>query len=160
MQKIDRKIKIIGLYQAIGGLIGLIGSLFLIVKFSSSNESTTKILLLFFALYSFSMYCGYLLLKNQIKKGLNYSILNQSIQVLSFQILGFTYKFYSGVFLCFGLNVTNDTILTFNFGITSSDFKLNSDSEVAELSINLIAIILISVLFSLKENVSRDTIEK
>ncbi len=155
MQKTESRIKIIGIYQIIGGLIGLIGTLSLLVKFGFSNGTTFKMFLLFLSLYSFSIFCGYLLLKKQYEKGLNYSILNQLIQVLSFTILGFAFKFYSGIFLCFGLNLTTDTILTYNVGITTWNFKLNSESGITEISINLIALILISVIFNLKEKTER-----
>ena len=152
MHKTESRIKIIGIYQILGGLIGLIGTISLLVKFGFTNGTTFKMFLLFLALYSFSVFCGYLLLKKQFEKGLNYSILNQLIQVLSFSIFGLTFKFYSGLFLSLGLNLTTDTILTYNFGITTWNFKLNSESEIIEISINLVALILINIIFNLKEN--------
>ena len=153
MQKTESRIKIIGIYQIIGGLIGLVGTLSLLAKFGVSNGTTFKMFLLFLSLYSFSIFCGFLLLKKQYEKGLNYSILNQLIQVLSFTLLGFAFKFYSGIFLCVGLNLTTDTIFTYNIGITTWNFKLNSESGITEFSINLIALVLISVIFNLKEKV-------
>jgi hypothetical protein len=151
MQKTESRIKIIGIYQIIGGLIGLIATISLLVKIGFTNGTTFKMFFLFLSLYSFSAFCGYLLLKKQFEKGLNYSIINQLIQVLSFSILGFTFKFYSGLFLSLGLNLTTDTILTYNFGLTTWNFKLNSESGIIEISINLVALILINIIFNLKE---------
>jgi hypothetical protein len=151
MQKTESRIKIIGIYQIIGGLIGLIATILLLVKFGFINGSSFKMFLLFILLYSFSVFCGYLLIKKQFEKGLNYSIINQLIQVLSFSILGFSFKFYSGLFLSLGINLTTDTILTYNFGLTTWNFKLNSESGIIEISINLVALILINIIFNLKE---------
>ncbi|OOV25769.1 hypothetical protein BXU11_13935 [Flavobacterium sp. LM5] len=151
MQKTESRIKIIGIYQIIGGLIGLIATIPLLVKFGFTNGTTFKMFLLFLSLYSFSVFCGYLLLKKQFEKGLNYSIINQLIQVLSFSILGFTFKFYSGLFLSLGLNLTTDAILTYNFGLTTWNFKLISENGIIEISINLVALILINIVFNLKE---------
>jgi hypothetical protein len=151
MQKTESRIKIIGIYQIIGGLIGLIATILLLAKFGFINGSSFKMFLLFILLYSFSVFCGYLLIKKQFEKGLNYSIINQLIQVLSFSILGFSFKFYSGLFLSLGINLTTDTILTYNFGLTTWNFKLNSESGIIEISINLVALILINIIFKLKE---------
>ena len=46
MQKTESRVKIIGIYQIIGGLIGLIGTLLLLVKFGFSNGATFKMFLL------------------------------------------------------------------------------------------------------------------
>ncbi len=43
MQKTESRVKIIGIYQIIGGLIGLIVTLLLLVKFGFSNGATFKI---------------------------------------------------------------------------------------------------------------------
>ncbi|MEK8181250.1 hypothetical protein WMW71_12960 [Flavobacterium buctense] len=147
MEKTETKIKILAIYQLLGGLTGFIGTFYLMLKVSSVNS----VILLFLGLYGFSIFCGYLLLKKSYIKGLNFSVINQLIQVLSFTICGFAYKFYSGLFLCLGLNLTTDTLITYNAGISTWNFKLNSESLNTELSVNIVALILINVIFNLRK---------
>lgn len=153
-----KRLKIIGIYQIVGGLIGLVTTSYLLANYGISDIAIFKIVILFLALYFFSIFCGYLILKEQYEKGLNYSILNQLLQVLSFTILGFAFKFYAGAYLCIGLNLTTDTILTYNIGVSAWNFEINSDTRTTNLSINVVALVLINIIFNLKDKIHLEEI--
>jgi hypothetical protein len=155
MQKIEKQIKALAIYQIVGGIIGIILSIYFAGKVGL-NVSLLKITILFLSFYLFSTYCGFLLLQKNYSKGLNLSIINQVLQIISFSVLGFTFEYTSGIFLSFGLNLTTNTLLTYNAGLTTFNFKWNSDPEAAAFSINIIALVLMNVLFNLKEKITKE----
>ncbi|MGE8341234.1 MAG: hypothetical protein ACN6OI_09380 [Flavobacterium sp.] len=156
MDKIRKQTKALGIYQILGGLMGIVLGIYYTGKADVFNVSILKLTILFSLLYSFSIYCGFLLLNKNYEKGLNLSIINQILQIISFSVLGFTFQYTSGAFLYFGLNLTTDTLLTYNLGLTTFNFKWNSDSRTAAFSINIISLILMNVLFNLKEKIRKE----
>jgi hypothetical protein len=139
------KIKILAFYQILTGILGL---LFLLLM---NLKSSSTIFVIIIGLYSFSIYSGYLLLTKNIEKGFDLSIYNQLIQVVGFGISGFTFEYFSGIFLSVGLNITNDTIINYNAGINTWILNLGSNSTLF-ININLVAIGLIFFIFKLKNN--------
>lgn len=137
------KIKILAFYQI---LIGILGLLFLLLI---NLKSSSTIFVIIIGLYSFSIYSGYLLLTKNFKKGLDLSIYNQLIQVVGFGISGFTFEYFSGIFLSLGLNITNDTIINYNAGFNTWILNLGSNSTLF-ININLVALGLIFLIFKLK----------
>ena len=112
-------------------------------------KSSSTIFVIIIGLYSFSIYSGYLLLTKNFKKGLDLSIYNQLIQVVGFGISGFTFEYFSGIFLSLGLNITNDTIINYNAGFNTWILNLGSNSTLF-ININLVALGLIFLIFKLK----------
>ena len=86
-----------------------------------------------------------------IEKGLDLSIYNQLIQVAGFGISGFTFEYFSGIFLTLGVNITNDTIINYNAGFNTWMLNLGSNSTLF-ININLVALGLIVFIFKLKNN--------
>jgi len=144
------KLEIIGIYQAIGGLIGFYP---IVVNFFSQGLSKyfNIIFLPFTLLYAFSLFCGFLLISGNYKKGINLSIYNQALQILSFSVLGFGYMYASGIFAAIKLDVTQDIFLGMEFDVSHFILKLNSDFDITYISINVVPIIILSVLFRTKE---------
>ncbi|WPO77179.1 hypothetical protein [Flavobacterium sp. KACC 22761] len=155
MQKTEKNIKILGIYQIIGGILGTALTLYFSGKAGILNFPILKMTIVFLSFYSFSIYCGILLVKKNYVRGLNLSIINQILQIISFSVLGFTFAYTSGMFISFGLNLTTDTLLTYNMGLTTFNFKWNADPEYAAVSINIIALILLNVSFNLKEKITK-----
>jgi hypothetical protein len=150
MEKIALKIKYIGFYQLVGGIIGILNTIRFLPNFTQINGGIFLILLLIFALYSYSIFCGYLLIKMRNIKGLNLSIYNQLIQIIGFGVLGFAFHFTAGIYAGIKLNLTHDTILTFMFGHSAAMININSNPEFTELSLNVIALILLNLILNLK----------
>lgn len=93
-------------------------------------KSSSTIFVIIILLYSFSIYSGYTLLTKNFEKGLDLSIYNQLIQVIGFGISGFTFEYFSGIFLSLGLNITNDTIINYNAGFNTWILNLGSNSTL------------------------------
>lgn len=160
MGKLEIKIKYLGFYQLIGGIIGILNTLRFLPNFSQVNGAISLIFLIIFCLYGFSVYCGYLLIKKRNINGLNLSIYNQLIQVLGFGILGYAFQFTAGIYAGIKLNLTNDTILTFMFGHSAAMINLNSYPNFTEISINFIALFFINMLFNLKSKLEQNKVTK
>ena len=145
-------LKSIAIYQIIGGLIGF----FILWTIDFSSLSTIKVIssLLMFLLFSLCVFSGYLLLKDKLAKGINLSIILNLIQVISFGVLGYTFKFVSGV--CVGLNIdlTNDFLLRFSFDVTNFQANFWGGSNVIFIGINFIPIIILYFLFKSKDSLN------
>ncbi|MCZ8197007.1 MAG: hypothetical protein O9267_05335 [Flavobacterium sp.] len=155
MEKITLKLKYIGFYQLVGGIVGILNTIRFLPNLTQVNGGIFLILLLIFALYSYSIYCGYLLIKKRNIKGINYSIYNQLIQIIGFGVLGFAFHFTAGIYTGIKLNLTNDTILTFMFGHSAAMININSNPEFTELSLNIIALILLNLILNLKSKIEK-----
>ncbi|WP_369765217.1 hypothetical protein [Flavobacterium sp. WC2429] len=155
MEKITPKIKYLGFYQLIGGIIGILNTIRFLPNFTQINGGIFLLLLAIFLLYSFSVFCGYLLLKKRNIEGLNLSIYNQLIQIVGFGVLGYAFHFTAGVYGGIKLNLTNDTIINFMFGHSMARIDINNLNGFTEISINFIAIILLNLIFNLKSEVEK-----
>ncbi|MGO4906684.1 hypothetical protein [Flavobacterium sp. W20_MBD1_R3] len=155
MEKITPKIKYLGFYQLIGGIIGILNTIRFLPNFTQINGGIFLLLLAIFLLYSFSVFCGYLLLKKRNIEGLNLSIYNQLIQIVGFGVLGYAFHFTAGIYGGIKLNLTNDTIINFMFGHSMARIDINNLNGFTEISINFIAIILLNLIFNLKSEVEK-----
>jgi hypothetical protein len=153
MEKITAKTKYLGFYQLIGGIIGILYTVRLLPNFTQINGGIFLLLLAIFILYSFSVFCGYLLLKKRNIQGLNLSIYNQLIQIVGFGVLGYAFQFTAGVYGGIKLNLTNDTIINFMFGHSMARIDINNLDGFTEISINFVAVILLNLIFKLKSEV-------
>ncbi|WP_034257695.1 hypothetical protein [Altibacter lentus] len=149
------KLNFLGYYQIIGGIIGFLLSIALIVKQPIINGISFLIIMIVLGLMSFSTYCGYLLIKKQLKKGINLSIINQALQIIGFGVLGYGFKYTSGILLGVRIDLTNDFIIGLDLNITSWTLYWNSNFDLSFISINFFAIFILGFIFKVK-----DTLEK
>ena len=139
--QLSTKIKALAIYQIIGGILGFV-FLFLLLDFRNSSLIWLILLPFIFVLFTYSIYCGIVLLKN-VSKGLIHSKVNQFLQVVSFMAFGYAYQYMSGAFISVGLNFTDALEFNFNFGLSHSAMGFNTNDPDLQFSINLIAIFLI-----------------
>lgn len=151
MKKPTLKIKYLGFYQLIGGIVGILNMIRFIPNFTQINGNIFSLLMTIFLLYSFSIYCGYLLLKQRNIQGLNLSIYNQLIQIIGFGVLGYAFHYTAGIYCGFKLNLTNDTIATFMLGHSMARIDINGLERFTEISINFIAFVLLNLILNLKQ---------
>jgi hypothetical protein len=137
---IQSTLNALGIYQIIGGVLGLAFSYWIV------NVSFSIILLLdlFFALglYGFSIYCGILLIRKH-KSGLIFSKINQLLQVIQLAMFGYGFTYISGVSFSLGLDITDGLVLGFNFGLSNWKVTVNSELDILMVRLNLIALFLI-----------------
>lgn len=70
------KLKALGIYQIAGGIIGLLLTILIIADLKIASSLLLLIIVIAVGLYSYSIYCGILLLKNKVY-GLIHSLFNQ-----------------------------------------------------------------------------------
>ena len=151
----DLTIKIIGWIQIVGGVIG-IGILgYSLLKTGQITGSVLLMLLIGLGLFIFSIYAGkQLLIKRTLKLGLILSIINQTLQIIQFNIAGYGFIYFSGAELSIGYKDN----LSFDFDIIASGFiiSINSESSEFALMVNVFAVILLIVLFDIWEEIKED----
>ncbi|WP_037320273.1 hypothetical protein [Salegentibacter sp. Hel_I_6] len=155
MNKTRKKLYILSLYQIIGGLIGVGYTIKLLLSIGSINGPLLLILIIAFVLFFFSIYSGYLLFKKRFIQGINLSIINNAFQVIGFGVLGYGFKYVSGLIAGLKIDLTNDIIFTIDFDITNWKMSYNSNPDLTYISINIIAIVVIGFLFNAKERIEK-----
>ncbi|MEZ2337192.1 hypothetical protein [Mucilaginibacter sp. RCC_168] len=156
------KLKILGWYQIVGGIVGLLITIWLLAHIGQINGLILLLLLIVFGLYSFSIYCGRLLFTNY-DKGLNLSVINQILQIAHFSMLGYAYQYVSGLVFEIGMSKKPGFNLIFNFNFTNSTWQLSvgtSDRSFV-LAINLVAIAWLYYIEKLRKtlNAERESFE-
>ena len=152
----DRKIKVLAIYQILGGLAGFGITFWLLAHTAIITGLILLLFLIAFALFSYSIYCGALLLKKQ-RVGLVHSSINQYLQLVSFAILGFGFQYVSGVLLSVGIDLTTSFDMKFNIGIMSTwEMNINSDTEKIEINFNLVALFVIIFIDKLRRQTASD----
>jgi len=142
LKSIKSKLRLFGIYQIAGGIIGLGLTVWIVSGVTTFTSAVIILLLLSTGLYTYSIYCGALLLKKR-QSGLKHSLVNQFLQLVNFSILGYTFQYISGVFLTVGLDLTNSVLFTFNLGISQWQMTLNGSTEIFVININFVAFLLI-----------------
>ena len=135
------KIKIIGLFQIIGGIIGL--GVFSWLAAVQQNVNLFLLLLYVFivSLYGYSMFSGIMLFRNPAT-GLRLTLINQILQIFQISLLGYAYKYVSGFGFVVGFDITNNFIFNFNFEISSFLMHFDAGDETLFVKINILAILL------------------
>ena len=147
MKKRKKILEIIGLYEIIGGSIGL----GLIFYGTLALNKITLLGILFWLIvvtfYSFTIYAGAKLFKHHEKKILLSEIV-QYLQIISFGIFGYFLTLSAGLSFYLGFDYTLDFKLKFFFDIIPSKTQISylSDQTTFYFYINLIPI-LILILF-------------
>ena len=145
----------LGLYQVVGGAVGLILILWSIYKSPLMSGLLVLIYLLVLLFFGYSILCGILCLKLK-KNALEYSLVNQILQVVGFAMMGFAFKYVAGFFLTIGLNLSDSIKFGFGAGISKFDFNFNNERERFELDFNLIAFALIYWIDRLMKRVKQE----
>ncbi len=156
MKKIYDRIEYLGYYQIFGGIIGILIVTLSVYDKLTSNGFFLFSLSVFLGLCFFSIYSGFLLIRKKYLIGLNCSIFVQTIQIVSFAILGYIFNFSIGLYSRMTIELTNDTIVGLDFGFVNWDFVRNGNPDLIELNFNIVAILLLSLIFKLKEQIKTE----
>ncbi len=136
---------IIGIYQILGGLLGLIISFKQGIILAFNHFIYFVIIVLFF---SFGIYSGLLLLTKRIKKGLDLSKINQFLQVAQFKIIGNGIEYVAGIYFAIGFSDTPSLNFQYKFAAYKSScfISLLTDDNEIKVMVNIIAIIILVYL--------------
>lgn len=153
------KLKALGIYQIIGGGIGLGLTFWSVSKLTIIVAPPLFLVLIAIGLYAYSIYCGVLLLKKN-RSELRHSLINQFFQLVNFSILGFTFQYVSGLFLSIGLDLSNSFSLTFGLDLSSWQIAVHDDTKPLIVNFNLIAFLLIVFIDRTKREMQREQTKK
>ena len=135
------KLQILAWYQIAGGIIGLMVTLWLLINTEGLSGPVLFIYLLVFALYGGSIYGGRLLITDKYARGLNLTIVNQLLQVISCSMLGYGFMYIAGAMLLAEIKVENGFKLAFNFGLFSKwNINIATNEKPFQLGVNFAAI--------------------
>ncbi len=153
------KLNGLAIYQIAGGGLGLAIIIWLALKSPSVPGYAIILYLVATLLNVFSIYCGVLLIKLN-PAGLQFSLINQYLQLVNFSFLGFAFKYIAGFFILIGLDLMHATVLNFDFGLSVFGFAINGDNQIVIFNFNLVALILIVLIDKTKNEVRDDNLVK
>jgi len=155
-------LKTLGWYQIIGGIMGLLLTIYLLAKTGGITGVAMLLYLAAIGLYVFSIYSGRLLLGKRYETGLSFTIVNQLLQIFNFLVLGYGYFYISGAFLmgAISVNHTDGFKMGLDFGLTSKwRLDWNSDDTSFELGVNFLAVYLSYFAYNLRKKISQRNID-
>lgn len=149
--KNQTELKSIGIYQMVGGGLGLV----LLIPNGLSVFLSTYII--GGLLFSFSIFSGYSCFK--FKNGcFTLTFINQTLQALAMVIGSFTFEYVSGAGLAFNIDITNSLTIGFDFNLSTLSAGLFDDgTEKYHFGFNLIAMFIIYLTEKIKKNLRPKT---
>jgi hypothetical protein len=155
---IIKKLRALAIYQVIGGLLGLIITIWAVIQYPSFTPFIIFLFAIAFGLYIFSLLSGWLLW-NQYTAGIQCSLINQYLQIVQFTIAGWAYTYISGCYFSLGIDLTYTYKVLVNFGIISTwQLKAFTQTDAVQLSFNFVAILLIVFLTHVKRDLEEDVL--
>jgi len=141
---------LLGIYQIAGGMLGIAVAIGLLNRNPDPfNWALILILSWVGILYSFSIYCGVLLIIGN-SRGLHLSQINQYLQVFSIFAYGFSFQYYSGAYLSVGVYLTHPNHFTSDRGLSTFRMYLDSKNYSVLFNLNLVALGLIIFIDKLR----------
>ena len=137
-KKIKSDLTKLGLYQIVGGVLGIIIIIWAILKIPLLTDLAALVYFIMVLFFVYSIFCGVLCIKTK-KNSLLHSLINQMLQIFGIAIMGYALKYVAGFYLTIGLNLTDSIKFTFGTGFSKFDFNINLEKERLELDFNLIA---------------------
>ncbi|MEN7550759.1 hypothetical protein AAG747_22755 [Rapidithrix thailandica] len=139
-----QKDKILGWYETLGGISGMILIVFKSLEYADSLSVGGLLMqVVFFCMYLYVMVSGIFLLKKK-ENSYEMAVFAQLIQVFDFTICNITYLFCAGASLKLHLE-GGKLFFTIEPLLIHFKFVMGLDSDVIDLGINLIALIAVYV---------------
>ena len=147
----NTKLKMLGIYQLAGGLIGIMVIVRLIYNLPNLAPAYYLLICFVFMLYIYSVFCGILVLR-KTSLALNHSLINQYLQLVNFYVAGYGFAFIAGSSITAGVNLTNGFLLDFHLTLLSDfNIQLATDSPMIAIYVNVIALVIIIFIDNLNK---------
>ncbi|MCC9137059.1 hypothetical protein ACFSKU_20365 [Pontibacter silvestris] len=156
--QIKKQIKVLAIYQIIGGLLGIGITIWVMFRGESIlTQQVLRISLFAAGLYVFSILCGRMLFRN-VQRGLMLSIINQVLQVVYFTFGAYGFQYVSGLRIGLGFDMIGSWTFKFRIALSSFQFDLGADTGQKFIGVNLIALFLIFWIEKMQEKVRQKAI--
>jgi hypothetical protein len=140
------KIKIIGIYQLITGIFGMLLILLSIAK-AIENKEIRFIVFLGLVLFFGLAFCGYALLKD-FKNAVKYSIVAQIVQIFSIVFNGSVYLFTGSAFISL---VIKSTCININYQMLPIAYKVSTATDFYPFELKIFLVpLLFTILLTFK----------
>lgn len=143
----QKKIKVIGLYQIIGGVFGFI--VIAIASFSTPKDKLVYLIFPSLILFGFSIFVGKQTFI-QSKNSLNLTIANQLLQLVGIYIGKYGFEYISGFSMGLYINITENFLIGFNFQLSTLNYRFHLEPEKYLFSFNFVAITIIYAVEKIK----------
>lgn len=154
LQEYYFKLKLIGIYQIIGGVIGLGIMIWLFTMVLPVSFMVATILIISLLSFLFSIACGLgLVFKKSWAKDL--SLVLQLVQIINFSLFGYSFKFISGLGILLNFDFTHSTQVKLEASEPWFSFTNLSDPNEMIISVNLAAILMAFFILDLKRKIVR-----
>jgi hypothetical protein len=139
-------IRFIGVYQI---LFGLLGITFTVREGMDLILNYFIFFIIFLSVFSFSIYCGVILLSRNLSRGLYFSSINQLLQIVQFSFVGTSIEYVAGIYFAIGFSNTPSFNLLYKFTAYKSTcyFSFFGGGNEIKVMINLIALLLVVYLY-------------
>lgn len=162
----SKAMKLISLYEIIGGILGIctfiiLSILMFVSPIVNKNLLTILALIIMIGLYVLSIVAGIVLWRKG-PKGINISIIAQAFQIPYVVLSGFTYLFISGLQLGAAVTFAGSSFglkMLIHIG-SSGNMDFGSDSKYILLGINIVPIIIIFFLKKIKKTIISNEINE
>lgn len=148
----QKKIKAIGIYQIVGGLIGFI--VIATASFSTPPDKLVYLILPGLLLLGFSIYVGKQTYE-QNKNSLSLTIINQLIQLLGIYIGKYGFEYVSGLSLGFTVDLSDKLLIGVNFHLSTLNYRLGLEPEKYFFSFNFVSIAIIYYTEKIKNSANK-----
>jgi hypothetical protein len=128
----------LAIYQILGGLLGLFYVGTAISEIGLMNVSLNAYLIAGISLYIYSIYCGIILLQRRVNS-LEYSLVNQYLQLLSVAGSSIIFQFVAGFSMRIIFYLDGGFTTGINFSLSSVNLGFNLDNSSHGVGVNLVA---------------------
>jgi len=156
---LDSRITALGVYQVMGGLIGIYYLIVLLTGRQAIPADYVLIIALGFLLYGFSIFCGVFLFKDRMR-GARLSLTNQLLQVISFFVAGFGYDYVSGISAKVDVSFSPQLTTDIESSLSNWVISLRGDTNLNMISFNVVAIFLVIFIIRLQRKIHVHTLEE
>lgn len=157
MQPLEKQLKkqvtALALYQIIGGVLGILLTLWVIFRGEMVlTQQVLRFSLFAAGLFVFSILCGRMLFRNP-QRGLVLSLINQVLQVIYFVFGAYGFQYVAGLRIGFGFDMVGSWTFKFRVALSSFQFDFGTATGQKFIGINLVALFLIFWIERLLEQV-------
>lgn len=144
-KQVEKEINTLGYYQLFGGIVGMIIVAVSISIFIEGGQILTMIALTL--PFFLSVYAGMQCL-NKKQNRLFISKINQALQVISINLVGFGFTYHAGIYFILGFDIIESFLFDFELGISTAAFNYKTFEEVSFIKINLVALFILYKIYT------------
>jgi|GEM_PF-592700 len=152
--QLKRRIKKLAWYQIAGGIFGIVMLIYTLAQTGVIDGITLLLIATATLLYGFSIYCGRLLTRDEIRNGLCMSKINQVLQIVQFAVGGYAYLYVSGTSAVIKIDLSSGTDVGFDIALSNLNLTIHKKEELIVLGINVLAIYLTYYIIRMEEEIA------